>query len=88
MDELEIFIRLALPGLAALMLALSLMSFAKTKEPKLGFATIGFGVFFAEGLLLSAGVFSESVEGAISVGLLAGTNLLALAFLYLSVLKR
>ena len=88
MCEIEIFLRMAFLGLAAIMLLLTIISLSKVRELKLALATVGFGIFAAEGALMVAGVFAEKAEGYVGTMLLAGMNFAALAFLYLSVVKR
>ena len=88
MSEIEIFLRLAFFGLAMIMFALSMMSFANTREAKIGLATAGFGLFAVEGAVLSAGVFSSTVEGWVTMSMVVAVNFLALILLYLSIIKR
>lgn len=88
MSELEVFLRLAFLGLAFLMFTLSLMSLAKTREIKIVLATIGFGIFVIEGVVLAGGIFYSGLEDMVSTSLLVGVNLVALIFLYLSIIKR
>ncbi len=88
MSELEVFLRLAFLGLAFLMFTLSLMSLARTRETKIVLATIGFGIFVIEGFVLAGGIFYSGLEDMVSTSLLVGVNLVALIFLYLSIIKR
>ena len=88
MEELEIFLRLAFMGLAAILTALTVMSWHRTREGKLMLAACGFGVLMAEGLMLAVGIFSEIVEAANTMVAFVGLNFLALVLLYMSVLKR
>ena len=88
MNEIEVFLRLAFFGLGAILFALTLGSMWKTREMKISFAAIGFGIFAFEGLLLAVGIFSNNVEETITTGLLVGLNFTAMVFLYLSVIKR
>ena len=88
MNELEVFLRLAFLGLGAILFVLTLGSMIKTREMKISFAAIGFGIFAFEGLLLTAGIFSASAEELITIGSLVGLNFVAMVFLYLSIIKR
>ncbi len=88
MNEIEVFLRLAFFGLGAILFALTLGSALRTREMKISFAAIGFGIFAFEGLLLAAGIFSNAAEQMITIGLLVGLNFAAMVFLYLSVIKR
>jgi len=88
MSELDIFLRVAFFGLALILFALSLMSFARTREAKIGLATAGFGLFVVEGLILTIGIFSASVEGWVTTSFFVGVNFVALIFLYFSFIKR
>jgi len=88
MEEIEIFLRLAFAGIGLIMTALTLASWNRTREPKLMLAAAGFAVLAAEGMLLSAGIFSDSIEALNTTVMLVGLNFLALVLIYLSVLKR
>jgi len=88
MDEIDIFLRLAFMGMSLIMTGLTLASWYRARETKLLLATAGFGVLAAEGVLLTAGIFSGELETMNSVAMLVGLNFLALVFIYLSVLKR
>jgi hypothetical protein len=88
MDEAEIFFRLAFLGLALILFALTLASWHRTKESKILLAALSLGAFAVEGIMLALGIFSEGVEEMNTLMLLVGINLLALIFLYMSVLKR
>ncbi len=88
MNELEVFLRLAFLGLGAIMFVLTLGSMIKTREMKISFAAIGFGIFMVEGLILAVGVFSDDIEGMVNIAFLVGMNFVAMIFLYLSIIKR
>lgn len=88
MDEMEIFLRLAFAGIGLILTALTAASWARAREPKVLIAALGFGTLAAEGLVLSAGVFSDSAEGLVGIPLLVGMNFLAMLLLYISILKR
>lgn len=88
MNEIEIFIRFSFLGLSTLISIISIISFIKTKEMKLGFASIGFLLFTLEGIIVSIGVFSPVVEHFNTTGVLVGMIFISLIFLYLSILKR
>ncbi len=88
MDELEVFLRLAFAGLGTIMACLTLASWARTREPKVLLAGLGFGILATEGLLLAGEVFTDDAGGLIGLPLMVGLNFLAMVFLYLSVLKR
>lgn len=88
MDEIEVFLRLALMGLALILVGLTVASWYKTRELKLLLAAAGFGIFALEGVLLALGIFMTSAEEFVSLAVLVGLNLLTLVFIYLSFLKR
>jgi hypothetical protein len=88
MNEIEIFLRLSFLGLSALISIISFISLIKTKEMKIAFASIGFLLFTLEGILVSIGVFSSTVEHFITTEVLVGTTFISLIFFYLSILKR
>ena len=88
MSELEVFLRLAFFGLAIILFMLSLLSFMRTKETKIALATVGFGLFAFEGLILAGSIFCDRCGDLVSISFLVGVNFLALIFLYFSIIKR
>ena len=88
MNELEIFIRFSFLGLSAIISIISLASLIKTKELKIGYASLGFFLFTLEGILVSGGIFSSTIEHLNTTGVLVGMTFFALIFFYLSILKR
>jgi hypothetical protein len=88
MNELELFLRFSFLGLSSLVSIISLLSLIKIKEMKVGFACAGFLLFTLEGILVSIGVFSSTVEAMVTPVTLLGISFLALIFFYLSILKR
>jgi hypothetical protein len=88
MNEIELFLRFSFLGLSTLISIISLISFLKTKEIKIAFASIGFLLFTLEGIIVSIGVFSPAVEHFITTEVLVGTTFISLIFFYLSILKR
>lgn len=88
MDEIEIFFRLAFAGLGLILTTLTIASWFRTREPKVMLAGVGFGMLALEGVLLTAGIFSEDIDGLNSILTIVGLNFLAMVFLYLSILKR
>ena len=88
MNEIELFLRFSFLGLSALISIISLISFLKTKEIKIAFASIGFLLFTVEGIIVLIGVFSPVVEQFVTTEVLVGTTFISLIFFYLSILKR
>ena len=88
MNEIELFLRFSFLGLSTLISIISLISFLKTKEIKIAFASIGFLLFTVEGIIVLIGVFSPVVEQFVTTEVLVGTTFISLIFFYLSILKR
>jgi hypothetical protein len=88
MNEIEIFVRFSFLGLSTLISIISFISFIKTKEMKIAFASIGFLLFTLEGIIVSIGVFLPSVEHFITTEVLVCTTFISLIFFYLSIVKR
>ena len=88
MNEIELFLRFSFLGLSTLISIISLISFLKTKEIKIAFASIGFLLFTVEGIIVSIGVFSPAVEQFVTTEVLVGITFISLIFFYLSILKR
>ena len=68
MNEIEIFVRFSFLGLSTLISIISLVSLIKTKEMKIGFASIGFLLFTVEGIIVSIGVLLPAVEHFVTSG--------------------
>ena len=88
MNEIEIFVRFSFLGLSTLLSIISLVSLIKTKELKIGFASIGFLLFTVEGIIVSIGVFLPVVEHFVTTEVLVSIIFISLIFFYLSILKR
>ena len=88
MNEIELFLRFSFLGLSTLISIISLISFLKTKEIKIAFASIGFLLFTLDGIIVSIGVFSPAVEQFVTTEVLVGITFISLIFFYLSILKR
>ena len=88
MNEIELFLRFSFLGLSTVISIISLISFLKTKEIKIAFASIGFLLFTVEGIIVSIGVFSPAVEQFVTTEVLVGITFISLIFFYLSILKR
>jgi hypothetical protein len=88
MNEIELFLRFSFLCLSTLLSIISVISFLKTKEIKIAFASIGFLLFTFEGLLVSIGIFSSTVEQFVTTNVLIGATFVSLIFFYLSILKR
>jgi hypothetical protein len=70
------------------LLAVSLVSYRKYKNPKLLFVSLVFFVFFIKGILLSFGLFYEQMA-VIDFNLYAGLfDLMILVLLFIATLKR
>jgi len=88
MNELELFLRFSFFGLSLIVLLISLLSLKKMKDIKIAFAVLGFLFFAIEGSIILLGIFFPSIEILVTTELLIGAPLIALVFLYLSILKR
>ena len=88
MDEVEVFFRLAFAGLGLILTTLTFASWFRTREPKVLLAGAGFGMLAVEGVLFTAGIFSEDIETYNTILMMVLLNFLAMVFLYLSILKR
>ena len=88
MNELELFLRFSFLGLSSIISIISLLSFIKIKDMKVGFAFVGFLLFTLEGVLMVAGIFLSMVETMVTPVTLVGISFFSMIFLYLSILKR
>jgi hypothetical protein len=84
-DDLELFLRVGIAGLALLLLAVSAASWARLRTAKVGLLVLTFGLFAAKGILLVL----EGLGRSAGLGTAAwlGLDFAALAVLYLAVVR-
>ncbi len=89
MSNAEIFFKVGLMGFSFILFAISAISYKRIKSQRLLFVTIAFAIFFVKGLLLTMGIFSESVgdmfNSSIEVIIL---DFVILIMLYLGIAKK
>ncbi len=89
MDNLELFFTVALMGFSLILFVISAITYRRVKSTRLLLVSAAFGIFFVKGLLLMAGLFSDTVGEVFAASIwIIILDFGIMAFLYLSVAKR
>jgi hypothetical protein len=89
MDNLEIFFRVALLGFSLILFVISAVTYKRIGRRRLLLVSLAFAMFFVKGLLLTMGMFIDSIGGVFdSTVLVTMVDFAIMAFLYLSVVKK
>ncbi len=89
MDNLEIFFRVALLGFSLILFAISAVTYKRIGSRRLLLVSLAFAMFFVKGLLLTLGLFVDSIgDNFGSSVLVTMVDFAIMAFLYLSVVKK
>ena len=89
MDDLEIFFRVALLGFSLILFVISAVTYKRIGSRRLLLVSAGFGLFFVKGLLLTLGLFVDSIGDVFDTTVLVTIlDFAIMAFLYLSVVKK
>ena len=89
MDDLEIFFRVALLGFSLILFAISAVTYKRIGSRRLLLVSLAFAMFFVKGLLLTLGLFVDSIgDNFDSSMLVTMLDFAIMAFLYLSVVKK
>ena len=89
MDNVELFFTVALMGFSLILFVISVITYGRVRSTRPLLVSAAFGAFFVKGLLLTAGLFWDSVHETFrtSVPMLI-LDFAIMAFLYLGVAKR
>ncbi len=89
MDNLEIFFRVALLGFSLILFAISAVTYKRIGRRRLLLVSLAFAMFFVKGLLLTLGLFIDSIGDIFDSSVLVTmVDFAIMAFLYLSVVKK
>ena len=89
MNNLEIFLRVALMGFSLILFVISAITYKRARRTKLLFVSLAFCLFFVKGLMLTLGLFVESVESLFQTSVLVTMlDFGIMVFLYFSVVKK
>jgi hypothetical protein len=83
------FFRVALLGFSLILFVISAITYNRIRSRRLLLVGAAFGMFMVKGLLLTLGLFIDSIGDAFSTSVLVTiVDFAILAFLYLSVVKK
>jgi hypothetical protein len=89
MDDLDLFFRVALLGFSLILFVISAVTYKRIGSRRLLLVSLAFAMFFVKGLLLTAGLFVDSIgDNFDSSMLVTMLDFAIMAFLYLSVVKK
>jgi len=88
-DNLKLFFGVALLGFSLILFAVSAVTYRRVGSRRLLLVSLAFAMFFVKGLLLTVGLFADSLGDAFgSTVLVTMVDFAIMAFLYLSVVKK
>ncbi len=89
MNNVELFFTVALMGFSLILFVISVITYGRVRSTRLLLVSAAFGVFFVKGLLLTMGLFWDSVGDVFKTSApLLILDFAIMAFLYLGVAKR
>jgi len=89
MDNLDMFFRVALLGFSLILFAISAVTYKRIESKRLLLVSLAFAMFFVKGLLLTLGLFVDSIGEIFDSSMLVTMlDFAIMAFLYLSVVKK
>ena len=89
MNNLEIFFRVALMGFSLILFVISAITYRRVQRTRLLLVSLAFALFFIKGLMLTLGLFIDSIGDVFHASVL--TTMLdfgIMVFLYFSVVKK
>lgn len=89
MNNLEIFFRVALMGFSLILFVVSAITYRRVKRTKLLLVSLAFALFFVKGLMLTLGLFINSIGDVFQSSVLVTMlDFGIMLFLYFSVVKK
>ena len=89
MNNLEIFFRVALMGFSLILFVISAITYRRVQRTKLLLVSLAFALFFIKGLMLTLGLFIDSIGDVFSASvLLTMLDFGIMVFLYFSIVKK
>jgi len=89
MDNLKLFFGVALLGFSLILFVISAVTYKRIGSRRLLLVSLAFAMFFVKGLLLTMGLFVDSIGDVFSSSVLVTmVDFAIMAFLYLSVVKK
>ncbi|RLC80498.1 MAG: hypothetical protein DRI61_05650 [Chloroflexi bacterium] len=89
MNNLELFLSVALTGFSLILFVISAITYRRVQRTKLLFVSLAFALFLAKGLLLTLGLFIDSIGDVFHASVLVTMlDFGIMLFLYFSVVKK
>jgi hypothetical protein len=88
MEDIVNFLRAWIMVFALILFIVSMVAYRRTKSKRVLIVSIAFGIFFVKGIVLSLGLLYPDIESINSGGLGDFLDVLILALLAISILKR
>ena len=89
MNNLELFLSVALTGFSLILFVISAITYRRVQRTKLLFVSLAFALFFVKGLLLTLGLFVDSIGDVFQSSVLViMLDFGIMVFLYFSVVKK
>ena len=88
MDDLVNFLRAWIMVFALILFIVSMVAYHRTRNKRVLIVAVAFGIFFVKGIVLSLGLLYPDVETIIGSGLGNFLDVLILALLAITILKR
>jgi hypothetical protein len=89
MDNLKLFFGVALLGFSLILFVISAVTYKRVGRRRLLLVSLAFAMFFVKGLLLTLGLFVESIGDVFDSSMLVTMlDFAIMVFLYLSVVKK
>ena len=89
MNNLELFLSVALTGFSLILFVISAITYRRVQRTKLLFVSLAFALFFVKGLMLTLGLFIDSIGDVFQSSVLViMLDFGIMLFLYFSVVKK
>jgi len=89
MNNLELFLSVALTGFSLILFVISAITYRRVQRTKLLFVSLAFALFLVKGLMLTLGLFIDSIGDVFrSSVLVIMLDFGIMVFLYFSVVKK
>ena len=89
MNNLELFLSVALTGFSLILFVISAITYRRVQRTKLLFVSLAFALFLVKGLMLTLGLFIDSIGDIFQSSVLViMLDFGIMVFLYFSVVKK
>ena len=89
MNNLEIFFRVALMGFSLILFVISAITYRRVQRTRLLLVSLAFAMFFVKGLMLTLGLFIDSINDLFQTSVLVTMlDFGIMVLLYFSVVKK